>query len=76
MSAYTLERTLPTGEVKTQGPLVSKRRAASCALYVLTDNGVTTTKLAGHVAAELDRSPVGTRVAAYGYTFRILPASP
>jgi hypothetical protein len=73
-TAYTLERTLPDGQVKTQGP-TTRRGACGLAACVLTDNLGVSRSAALTLAHELHRTPAGRPVEAYGYTFRIVPES-
>jgi hypothetical protein len=68
---YTLERTLPDGQVKTQGS-TTRRGACGLAAYVLTDNAVTSKHLALAVARRLDEASDGETVAACGYSFRLI----
>lgn len=73
---FTLVRTLPSGEEKTQGPIVSVRDAVTFAGYVLVDNGLATKAQAQRFANRLGRMPIGhalTHVPS-GYVFRIVSA--
>jgi hypothetical protein len=72
---YVLERTLPDGQVKTQGP-TTRREACGLAAYVLTDNSVTSKQVALAVARRLDDAPDGLPVEGYGgYSFRLIRES-
>jgi hypothetical protein len=68
---YTLERTLPDGQVKTQGP-TTRREAVILAGWVLTDNLGTSRYAASRVMQELGHAPDGTAVKSHGYTFRLV----
>lgn len=68
---YVLERTLPNGQVKTQGP-TSRREACALAAYVLADNAHATKGDALRFARRLDDAQDGEAVAAYGYSFRLI----
>jgi len=74
MSKYLLVRTLPTGQTATT-TCKSKRQAASAACYVLTDNLNLRRRDAETIGLQLEHSPLGTGVPAYGYMFRIELAS-
>jgi hypothetical protein len=68
---YILERTLPDGQVKTQGP-TTRRQACGLAARVIADNLGTTNRTAIAVARQLDDATDGETVAAHGYTFRLI----
>jgi hypothetical protein len=72
---YTLERTLPDGQVKTQGP-TTRRQACGLAAHVIADNCGTTDRAALAVARQLNDSPDGATVESHGYTFRLRPTRP
>lgn len=66
---YTLRRTLPSGEVKEQGPFTKRRQAVQAAFFVLLDNRV------DHLwdaAASASRLEIADRMETSGYTFEIV----
>ena len=70
---FILERTLPDGRKRQHDPL-SRRKAATAAFFVLTDNYAADPRSATRVARELEDSPTGTEVGAAGYVFRLIEA--
>lgn len=69
--SYRLVRTLPDGTERDHTDLKSMRQAATAMAYCLTDNLGLRRRDVEPLAFQLENSPVGTKVAAYGYTFRV-----
>ena len=72
MAGYWLERTLPSGEVKSQGPHRTRWSACQSAGYVIWDNRLGTRKQAGEVAVRLSTGGDGEPVEFAGYSFRLV----
>lgn len=71
---YMLIRITPSGEEKHQGPVSTKRTAATLAAYVLHDNAGTSKRYAQRFAARLHDAPLDTTVhdEPTGYKFCIM----
>ena len=74
MGAYIIARTLPSGEVRRQGPVATKREAGKFVFYSLLDNGLADKRDATDLAHALEMLPIGSRMEHAGYSFQILPA--
>lgn len=69
---YTLHRTLPNGQERTQGPFRRSLDAANAAAHCLHDNGAAGKAEAQRFGALLCLASLGTTEAhASGYAFRI-----
>lgn len=69
---FTLHRTLPGGQEKTQGPFETTAEAAKAASRCLHDNGAASKVGAQRFGLRLARLPHGTTEAhESGYAFRI-----
>lgn len=70
--SYTLVRTLPDGQVKTQTGITSRKAAGRACFYVIHDNALARRGEAADVAFSVEHAPVNSVVTTeFGYTFEV-----